>query len=504
MRFALFFLSLVPLTRASSPDTFTPVHRLAGIGVARDDLTDDTIDARTRLMIDSQTFSILREPMAVPGAKRITTDKKLEQIFRSAAERSGLPVSLLEAIAYLESWGDAKAESPAGPRGIMQISHGTAREMGLRVARTIKYRTVKEKVQVRDKHNKLVTRTVRRKVPYAVPGRDERLSPERAIPAAAMYLANLERRYGGRDWAIFAYHCGEGCVSEMLDLTRRARGIPKDEVTVARMFFSASPAWNRELYQAVQIQMQRDYSPTYWFRVRRAEQLLALYREDPDAFASLAKQYRSDFGNAPRASHRLAVWLKREDLVYHSGDDVRAAMGSKLVKAFDDPAYFGFALRIEPEETDQNLEYMLQASPAAVGTLAYIAFETRRLFDEMNPKREHFIALPVTSLVEPEEYMVRNPKSEAPSHASGEVFDIAYAGLPPAENEALHFVLDDLGWDGYLGFVEEGRDNLHIGCAPSAREFFTSVYQDGLKSANKVKGQEGAQVSHDTHVSELH
>ena len=73
----------------------------------------------------------------------------------------------------------------------------------------------------------------------------------------------MEQKFGGRDWAIFAYHCGQGCVTEMQELTRRARGIPKDELTVPRMFFSNSPAWNRELYQAIQQQMQRDWSPTY-------------------------------------------------------------------------------------------------------------------------------------------------------------------------------------------------------------------------------------------------
>ena len=42
-----------------------------------------------------------------------------------------MPAEVIEAVAYLESWGDAKAESPAGPKGIMQISEATARTMGL-------------------------------------------------------------------------------------------------------------------------------------------------------------------------------------------------------------------------------------------------------------------------------------------------------------------------------------------------------------------------------------
>jgi hypothetical protein len=70
------------------------------------------------------------------------------------------------------------------------------------------------------------------------------------------------------------------------------------------------------------------------------------------------------------------------------------------------------------------------------------------------------------------------------------VFDIDYAGLPPKEVECLRFVLNDLGWDGYLGFVDEGRDNLHIGCSPSSREFFTTVFQEAFDKYATLGGQE--------------
>ena len=59
-----------------------------------------------------------------------------------------MPASLIEAIAYLESWGDAKAESPAGPKGIMQISAATARTMGLKVLISTRYKVTREKVAV--------------------------------------------------------------------------------------------------------------------------------------------------------------------------------------------------------------------------------------------------------------------------------------------------------------------------------------------------------------------
>ena len=494
----VFLLGLTLLGQTSPPSYFTPSHQVSGIGVSRDDLSADLVEARTKLMIESQTFTILREPMAVSGAKRITTDRTLQSLFQLASQRSGVPASLIEAIAYLESWGDARAQSPAGPRGIMQISQATARRIGLRVSHTTRYRIVRDKVQVRDKRNRPMTRVVRRRVPYSVPGRDERLRPERAIPAAAQYLASLEQKFGGSDWGVFAYHCGEGCVTEMQELTRQARGVPKDQTTVARMFFSASPAWNRELYQAIQIQMQRDYSPTYWFRVKRAEQLLESYRSDPHAFEALAEQYKMQFAGANgierRAPHRLSVWLKLGDLAFHTNDDIRAGMGSALVRALDRPDYFGYQLQLDPDQPE-DLEYFSQASPAAIGALTYIAFETRRLWQEMKPGTEQFRPIPVTALVEPEQYAVRTGRSEALSHGTGQVFDLDYAGLPPAEYECLRFVLDDLGWDGYLGFVEEGRDTLHIGGSPDFRDFFTTIFQEALGGlSDQVKGDESTNV----------
>ena len=479
MRSSVVFLPVLALLgrAAGSPEYFVPTHRVSGIGVARDDISEELLEARTDLMIQTQTFGIMRESLAIAGARRITGDRKLQSLFRSASARSGFPQPLLEAITFLESWGDPNAESSAGPRGIMQISEATARSMGLKVARVTRYRVLRERVQVKSKSKKPKYRTIKRRIPYTVTVRDDRMVPSRAIPAAAMYLAGMEQKFGGRDWAIFAYHCGQGCVSQMLDLTRRARGIPQDQVTVARMFFSCNPAWNRELYQAVQAQMQRDWSPTYWFRIMRAQQLLALYRQDPQEFASLAQEYRSEF-NSVRAPHRLSVWLKRSDLLFQSCDDIRSDLGRKLlVKAFDRPDYFGYSLNILAD-TPANLEYFSEASPAAIGALTYISFETRRLFEALDPPGERFRPLEVSSLVEPEDFAKQMTGQEALAHCSGQVFDIDYSGLPAGELECLRFVLNDLGWAGYLGFVEEGRSSLHIGASPSAREFFNGIFAE--------------------------
>ena len=112
----------------------------------------------------------------------------------------------------------------------MQISRDTAATMGLRVTYATRYKSVKVRVPIKSRRRTKTTyRIVTRKTPYRVLVRDDRVVPERAIPAAANYLAGMERKFGGRDWAVFAYHCGQGCVSMMQEITRHARGIPKNE-----------------------------------------------------------------------------------------------------------------------------------------------------------------------------------------------------------------------------------------------------------------------------------
>jgi hypothetical protein len=209
----------------------------------------------------------------------------------------------------------------------------------------------------------------------------------------------------------------------------------------------------------------------------RAQQLLALWRRDPLAFEALVDKYKSDF-NSQRAPHRLSVWLHRDDLVFHTSGDL-VSPGASLVRALDRPAYFGYELNILADSTS-SVEAYSQASPAAIGALAYVAFETRRLYEAVTPAP--FRPLQVASLVEPEEYARQSTEREALAHVSGQVFDIDYSSLPPAELESLRFVLQDLGWNGYLGFVDVGANTLHVGCAPSARDFFTTVFEDAAGS----------------------
>ena len=465
------------ITFTTNPEVFEPSHRLSGIGIERAEISDAVLSKRTELMIESQTFGIMRDPRVLAGAQRITSPG-LQKIFASAAKQSGLTPSLIAAEAFLESFGDPKAQSPAGPRGIMQFSQATARAAGLKVVFATRYRTYSERKKVTVK-GKTVTRVISHKTPYEVLVRDDRLSPELAVPAAANYLARMQSKYGGIDLAIFAYHCGEGCVSDFIALARQTSDFKKEAVTVPRLFFTASPIHNRDIYQRIKEHMLRDYSPTYYFRIRRAEELLALYKEDPDTFKDLLEAYKNSADPAKRANDRLAVWLKPQEIIYKSCEDLRREEGRSLARVDNKPTRFGFQLRLEGPNAIgywdlRNRDAYQQASPAAIGTLAYISFETRRLFEAMKPKGEKFEPLEVTALVR----SLDTIQGEPLAHCTGQVFDIAYADLPPHEKEALDFILEDLGWDGYLGFVQEMTGTIHVGCSPSSRDFFTSVYQE--------------------------
>ena len=477
-------LGLALHARPLEPDYFVPSHRLPGIGAGRRELTEETLARRIEAMIQAQTFSIMREPQAMPGARRIYAPG-LQRLFRDAGRRSGFPVSVLQAIAYLESWGNSRAESPTGPRGVMQISEATGKRMGLRIAYARRYRVVKTKTAARNKRGKLVYRTVRRRVAYTVLVRDDRLRPEKAIPAAARYLAALEQRFGGRDWAIWAYHCGEGCVSDFLTMARKTQGFDDPPASVAKVFFECSPVWNRPLFDALHTQMARDYSPTYWFRVMRAEQLLRMYEEEPAEFRDLVAEYRYRPDSSQRAPDRLSLWLKPQDLLHRTSDAAQGEPWSKLVRPPDDPDYFGFRVAAREMGSENGAAYM-QAFPSTIGTLAYIAFETRRLFEAMQPGDEVFVPLEVTALVLPVNAEGRSGNGtedvRTAEHASGQVFDISVARLPFVEEKCLRFVLDDLGWSGYLGFIEEppGSRILHIGCSPSSRDFFAQVFADEM------------------------
>jgi soluble lytic murein transglycosylase-like protein len=107
-------------------------------------------------------------PAAAPAAK---------DMFAAAAEKHGLPVALVKSVVKAESNFNAKAVSPKGAIGLMQLMPGTAKELG-------------------------VDPTI----------------PEQNVDAGTRYLRDLLIKYEGNEdqvaRAVAAYNAGPGAVDK--------------------------------------------------------------------------------------------------------------------------------------------------------------------------------------------------------------------------------------------------------------------------------------------------
>lgn len=106
------------------------------------------------------------------ASARVSASTPYASLFDSAAARYGVPATLLSAVAKQESGYDARAVSPAGAQGLMQLMPGTARGLGVTDA----------------------------------------FDPSQAVDGAARMLRDLTNRFGRTDLALAAYNAGPGAV----------------------------------------------------------------------------------------------------------------------------------------------------------------------------------------------------------------------------------------------------------------------------------------------------
>ncbi len=107
--------------------------------------------------------------------------KALAPVLREAATAHGVDEELLKAVIAVESGFNARAVSPRGALGLMQITPVT----GDRYATPAERRT---------------------------PATSRLLDPKTNVHTGARMLADLHRRYGGIDVALAAWNAGEGTV----------------------------------------------------------------------------------------------------------------------------------------------------------------------------------------------------------------------------------------------------------------------------------------------------
>lgn len=106
----------------------------------------------------------------------------MQAVVEQAAAERKIDPSLINAIIWVESRFDAKAQSPAGARGLMQLMPSTAAYLAKRMGET----------------------------------RPRATDPEFNVRAGSLYLAEMIGKFGDETQAIAAYHAGPGNVAKWI------------------------------------------------------------------------------------------------------------------------------------------------------------------------------------------------------------------------------------------------------------------------------------------------
>ncbi|MEM6405157.1 MAG: membrane-bound lytic murein transglycosylase MltF [Pseudomonadota bacterium] len=174
--------------------------------------------------------------------------------FQQAAQQTGLDWRILAAMGYQESHWRANAVSPTGVRGLMMLTHPTARQLGIR----------------------------------------DRTDPQQSILGGARYLQSLMRRLperiSGEDrlwFAIASYNVGLGHVEDARVLTERQGGNPnlwhqvKQRLPLLRQ---------KRFYRTLKYGYARGDEPvTYVDNIRYYYDMLTWYEQHPKALAKTSE-----------------------------------------------------------------------------------------------------------------------------------------------------------------------------------------------------------------------
>lgn len=222
------------------------------------------IEAANEFLQQPQTIDLLAElserfyghlnQLNYVGAKRFTRQakKKLglyEEDFKQAATTHAFDWRLLAAMGYQESHWKPNAKSYTGVRGLMMLTRGTAKDLGI----------------------------------------ENRLDPQQSIEGGSRYLANLRSRIGAEvsepdlTWmALAAYNVGLGHLRDARKLTREMGGNPDLWLDVKESLPLLS---QKQYYKHTAHGYARGHEPVeYVQNIRRYYDILVWRDEQPSEF----------------------------------------------------------------------------------------------------------------------------------------------------------------------------------------------------------------------------
>ncbi len=394
-----------------------------------------------------------------PGGVFATAERteSFRQLIEDAVDDSGFEADLVEAIVFLESGGrpDVIAgDDPVAASGLTQILAETAqsfldmavdleasRRLTMRIAGAVQRGDVVQAERLREQR-----RTI-----------DERFDPEQALAGTVRYLTTARERLGRDDLAVVSYHMGIGNLTNVVRAYAPGFDLPvpdlveEEDLSWARVFFDTAPDRNGEAHAL--LTRLGDDSPTYYWRVLAAQEIMRLYREDSGRLQEL------DLLHAAKGSAEEALHPPFETERFADATDLQEAWEENVLQPLpDDPGRLGFAVHPSMGELAPRLgqpkELYRGLRAEALAVLVFIGTRAQALSAATQP-------LEVTSSVRDDAYqeLLRSGNPEAAQgyslHTTGFAFDILRRYESGAHAQAFQFLLDDLTARNLIAWVRE-------------------------------------------------
>ncbi len=409
-----------------------------------------------------------------PGG--VSTAARRTAVFRPLIEEavagSGVDADMLEAIVFLESGGRANViagDDPSRASGLTQILAETGKNfLGMKID-LAESRRLTAAILVAAKAGDQVAvedlQARRRLV-------DERFVPAAALAATVRYLVTARERVGRDDLAVVSYHMGIGNLSRVIRAYTHSRtdapipALVRDgQLSWVRIFFDTTPSRNVGAHWL--LARLGDDSPSYYWRVLAAREIMRLFRDDPARLAEL------DALHAAKASAEEVLHPPGSTDRFMNAAELRQAWQTHLLQPLpNDPGRLWFA--VDPTmgelatELNQPKRLYRGLRPEALALLVYLARRVHDLSGATQP-------LAVTSSIRDQTYqdLLRSGNPEATKgyslHTTGYAFDIRRKYESTAQAEAFQYELDDLRNRGLITWVREPAA-IHVTVSSDAKE----------------------------------
>jgi soluble lytic murein transglycosylase-like protein len=367
---------------------------------------------------------------------------------------------VIEAMVFLESAGrpDAMAGGTEGAVGLTQILAETgANLLDMRVDVAASKELTKRMVRAarRGQGARLEQlRAQRRRV-------DERYDPPKALAATVRYLDFAKGELDDRDdMAVASYHMGVGNLEGVLEAFDA-----DDDTPYAEVFFDSGPQRHPEAWE--RLARLGDDSSTYLWRVRAAQEIMRLYREDGDELARRAELH----GNKNSAEEVLHP--PDDTAVYTEPEGIETAVEEGELLALPAERLREAGIRVdrrmgelaERQDVDASLYRALR--PEALALLIYVGRSVQAI-----AKTEPLV---LTSTVRDAGYqnLLTRRNSEATRayslHTTGWAFDVERKYASREQALAFQFLLDRLQALNLIAWVREPAA-IHVTVSGDAKE----------------------------------